>query len=106
MDSRIDAENRHLLHLWVPSGSGLSTPPAYRKQRNPLSCVQSACGAVEMSVFCPIPMDMLAQDGERVRVAGVMLSTGSTPLLMLPMGPKVEAAVALCSQGIHARQMK
>lgn len=67
--------------------------------------VQSEDGAVEVSVLSPTPVGIVARDGERVRVAGVMLPTGSTSTLMLPMGPEVATSVALCSQKVHARQL-
>lgn len=68
--------------------------------------IQSIDGELQVSVMSPTPVQLRAQEGERVRVAGVMLPTGGPPTLMLPMGSEVEAAVALCSQGTHARQLK
>lgn len=54
----------------------------------------------------PTPVHIRGQEGQRVRVAGAMLATQSAPTLMLPMGPEVETALVLCSQKIHARQLK
>lgn len=67
--------------------------------------IQSTDGEFQVSVMSPTPVRIMAQEGERVRVAGIMLPTGGPPTLMLPMGPEVETSVALCSQRAHVRQL-
>lgn len=71
-----------------------------------LAYVQSRDREFQVSVMSPTPVRIMAQEGERVSVAGVMLPTGGPPTLMLPMGSEVERSVVLCNQRAHVRQLK
>lgn len=69
-------------------------------------CVQSADGGVQVPLVSALPVEELAEEGEKLGVAGLLLPTGSTPTLQLPNWPETQTSVLLCSQSSYGRRLK
>lgn len=67
--------------------------------------MQSSDGSVEVAVVSPHAVEVVAEQGELVRVQGVVVAPGSDATVMLPIGHKVSTAVQLCGLGTHARAL-